>query len=95
MEECTSANIRVTNSDQVVSMSNLLLRSRSGPDGKLHLEVPVGAANVEFDIELVVRQHAASPNEWPAGYFDLFGSISDESLVRPPQGELPPATEMP
>jgi hypothetical protein len=75
-------------------MSNLLMRSRSGPDGKLHLEVPVSAPNTEFDIELVVRPHESSAEDWPAGYFDLFGSISDETLQRPPQGELPPAVEI-
>jgi hypothetical protein len=76
-------------------MSNLLMRSRSGPDGKLHLEVPVSAPNTEFDIELVVRPHEFRPGEWPANYFDLFGSISDETFVRPPQGERPPAAEIP
>ncbi|HBH50865.1 MAG TPA: hypothetical protein DDY91_03125 [Planctomycetaceae bacterium] len=81
--------------DEVFPMANLLIRSRSGPDGKLHLEVPVSAPNTEFDIELVVRPHESSTGEWPAGYFDLFGSISDETFVRPPQGELPSAADIP
>ena len=76
-------------------MSNLLMRSRSGPDGKLHLEVPVSAPNTEFDVEFVVRPHLPRPSDWPPGYFNLFGSISDESLVRPPQGELPAPAELP
>jgi hypothetical protein len=36
-------------------MSAIVLHSISGPDGKLHLEVPVGRANTEFEVELVVR----------------------------------------
>ena len=30
----------------------------------------------------------------PPGYFNLIGSIDDETFVRPPQGELPPPVEM-
>ena len=30
----------------------------------------------------------------PPGYFDLIGSIDDETFVRPPQGELPPPVEI-
>jgi hypothetical protein len=32
---------------------------------------------------------------WPAGYFEqTFGSISDDTFARPPQGELPPAVDL-
>ena len=75
-------------------MSKLLIRSRSGPDSKLHLEVPVGEPNTEFEVEVVVRPKNPSAEGWPPGSFDLFGSIADESLVRPPQGELPPPVEL-
>ena len=30
----------------------------------------------------------------PPGYFDLFGSVADETFVRPPQGELPLPVEL-
>ncbi len=76
-------------------MRNLLIHSRSGPDSKLRLEVPVGEPNAEFEVEVVVRAKNPSGDGWPPGYFDLFGSIADESFVRPPQGELPPAAELP
>jgi hypothetical protein len=71
-------------------MSNILIRSRSGPDSKLHLEVPVGQPNMEFEVEVTVRPQNPISADWPTGYFELFGSIADETLVRPPQGELPP-----
>ena len=32
---------------------------------------------------------------WPPGYFEnTFGSITDETFVRPPQGDLPPPVEL-
>ena len=31
---------------------------------------------------------------WPPGYFDLAGSIDDDTFVRPPQGELPKPLDM-
>ena len=36
-------------------MKSIVIYSRSGPDGKLHLEVPVGRANTEFEVEVVAR----------------------------------------
>jgi hypothetical protein len=59
----------------------------------LHLEVPVGTPNTEFEVEVVVRPRAGG-RLLPPGYFDLIGSIDDETFVRPPQGELPPPVEM-
>ena len=75
-------------------MSNILIRSRSGPDGKLHLEVPVEHPNTEFEVEVVVRPQNSRKEGWPAGYFELFGSITDETFIRPPQSELPPPVEL-
>ena len=37
---------------------------------------------------------APAEKGWPAGFFErTFGSIDDETFVRPPQGELPRAVE--
>jgi hypothetical protein len=75
-------------------MTSIVLHSTSGPDGKLHLEVPVGQPHTEFEVEIVARPKPAAGKGWPPGYFDLFGSIDDETFVRPPQGELPPPVEL-
>ncbi|MBX3398157.1 MAG: hypothetical protein KF873_05415 [Gemmataceae bacterium] len=75
-------------------MNGILIRSRSGPDSKLHLEVPVGQPDTDFEVEVIVRSKSRGSDAWPPGYFDLFGSIDDESFVRPPQGEWPPAVDM-
>ncbi len=75
-------------------MATIIIHSTSGPDGKLHLEVPVGQADTEFEVEVAVRPKADSGAAWPPGYFDLFGSLDDETFVRPPQGESPPAVNL-
>ena len=51
----------------------------------------------EFEVVVVVQPKqtsaaAESPEDrgWPPGYFEnTFGSITDDTFVRPPQGELP------
>jgi hypothetical protein len=75
-------------------MTSIVLHSTSGPDGKLHLEVPVGSPNTEFEVEVVVRAKKPGGILLPPRYFDLIGSIDDETFVRPPQGELPPPVEI-
>jgi hypothetical protein len=74
-------------------MASIVLHSTSGPDGKLRLEVPVGRPHTEFEVEVVVRPKSTGEG-WPPGYFELFGSIDDETFIRPPQGELPPPAEI-
>ena len=74
-------------------MTSIVLQSTSGPDGKLHLEVPVGSPNTEFEVEVVVRPKPTA-RTFPLGYFDLLGSVDDETLVRPTQPPLPPPVEI-
>jgi hypothetical protein len=74
-------------------MTSIVLHTTSGPDGKLHLEVPVGQPDTEFEVEVTARPKSAA-KDWPPNYFDLFGSIDDETFVRPPQGEWPPPVEL-
>ncbi len=73
---------------------SMVFHSRSGPDGKLHLEVPVGQPDTDFEVEVVVRPKLAA-RILPPGYFDLIGAIDDDTFVRPPQGELPPLCSIP
>ena len=74
-------------------MTNIVLHSTSGPDGTLHLDVPVGLADTEFEVKVTARPKSAGV-VLPPGYFDLIGSIDDETFVRQPQGELPPPVEL-
>jgi hypothetical protein len=74
-------------------MSSIVLRSRSGPDGKLHLEVPVGQPDTEYEVEIVVRPKPGKV-VLPPGYFDLLGSIDDETFTVHPQPPMPPPVEL-
>jgi hypothetical protein len=75
-------------------MSSIMLHSKSGPDSKLHLEVPVGTPNTEFEVELVVRPASGAGQGWPPGYSKLFGSIDDETFAVHPQPPLPPPVDI-
>jgi hypothetical protein len=72
---------------------NIVVSSKSGPDSKLHLEVPVNEPNAEFVVELVVRPKVTE-RILPAGYFDLLGSVQDETLQVHPQPSIPPAVTL-
>jgi hypothetical protein len=68
---------------------SIVIQSRSGADGKLHLEIPVDKADAEFEVEVVVRPRS-SAGRWPPGYAALFGSIDDDTFTVHPQPPLPP-----
>ena len=74
------------------------LSAKSGPDGVLHLSVPVGAAG-EFEVAVVVAPKPPTtdpaapktPEElgWPPGWLEkTYGSIQDEAFCAPTR---PPA----
>ncbi len=82
-------------------MQTLRVTERTGKDGVLHVSIPLGAPEAEFDVVLVVEPKGDKPvpalpddGGWPPHYFDLAGSIPDETFVRPPQGDLPRFVEM-
>jgi len=68
-------------------MATIVLKSRSGPDRKLHLEVPVEQADTEFEVEVVVRPKAKpmTQAEYAAWVRSMGGSITDPTFERPPQ----------
>jgi hypothetical protein len=74
-------------------MTSIVLHSTSGPDGKLHLEVPVGSPNTEFEVEVVLRPKPAA-RTFPPGYFDLLGSVDDDTLTVHPQPPMSPPLEI-
>ena len=70
-------------------------------EGVLHLNIPLGTAGVDVDVAVVVQlkslngthgETTAADLGWPKGFFEsTFGSVQDESFVRPPQPLLDPA----
>jgi hypothetical protein len=83
-------------------MQTMYISEKTGSDGILHLRIPVGQANAEFDVVVMLQPKTdasalieVSSFDWPPGYFEqTFGSITDETFVRPPQGELPNPVEL-
>jgi hypothetical protein len=58
-------------------------------DGTLK-KVGMAARREHRSISQWVKQRlvGALSHTWPAGYFELFGSLADESFERPPQPSL-------
>jgi hypothetical protein len=82
-------------------MQTIRVSEKTGKDGTLLLRIPLGMPEAEVEVVVVVQPKVTSapatpPDKqgWPAGYFDLAGSITDETFVRPPQGELPKAVDL-
>jgi hypothetical protein len=83
-------------------MQTLRLTERTGKDGVLHVSIPLGTPEADFEVVLVVQPKDAKPMPatpeelgWPPGYFEnTFGSITDETFERPPQGKLPKPVEL-
>ena len=76
-------------------MEAIRVLEKTGKDGTLLLRIPLGRPDVEYDVVVIAHPKdesatAAEPQGggWPPGYFDLAGSIADESFIRHPQGEL-------
>ncbi len=70
--------------------------SKVGDDGILHLDIPVGATNAEFEVVVVLQPKASAAKPevsenlgWPPGYFErTAGSIQDPTFRRHDQGEF-------
>jgi len=80
-------------------MQTIRVLEKTGKDGMLSLRIPLGKPEAEYEVLVVVQPMttATTPEGrgWPPGYFEnTFGSIGDETFVRPPQGELPRPVEL-
>jgi hypothetical protein len=65
-------------------MTTLRFRQKSGPNGQLRLDIPVGKADAECDVVVVVEPPAA-PAEWLPGFWEqLSWGWQGEPLTRPP-----------
>ncbi|MBL8828269.1 MAG: hypothetical protein JNM18_14910 [Planctomycetaceae bacterium] len=68
-------------------MSNIVINSVVGPDGTLHLEVPIGMENANQPVRVVIEPTGKlmTPAEWSAFVGTMAGSIADPTFERPPQ----------
>jgi hypothetical protein len=75
------------------TMQTIHLKSHVGNDGVLNLRVPVGVAETDVDVVVVVQpcpaDRTAAPNGWPPGFFEqTYGSLREPPLERGEQGEF-------
>jgi hypothetical protein len=80
-------------------MQTIRVLEKTGEDGTLSLNIPLGKPNLDCEVIVVVqpcdKQSVLSGGGWPPGYFDkTFGAINDDTFVRQPQGALPPPVEL-
>ena len=76
-------------------MHTIQTRERTGRDGALCLRIPLGQPDTEFDVVVVVQPKSfADTLRLPPGYFDLLGSIDDETFIIHPQPPLPPPVQV-
>jgi hypothetical protein len=69
-------------------MKTLHFRQKSGANGQLCLDIPVGKPDADCDIVVIVEP-AAAPGEWLPGFWErLSQGWQGEPLTRPPQGEF-------
>jgi len=75
-------------------MRSILIRSRVGADGILHLDVPSGLADTDVEVTVIlqpVNQPAPGRTEelgWSSGFFEsVVGSWQGEPLTREFEGE--------
>ena len=75
-------------------MLTIPAKTRTAEDGTLSLKVSTGIPDAEVDVLIVIEtvrpgdSSSAPAAEWPNGYFELFGSLREVNLERPPQGVL-------
>lgn len=77
-------------------MQSIQLKSRIGSDGILHLEIPVGLTEQDLEVMVIFqvieskgKTEAGEGLGWPPDFFEkTAGSISNQTFIRYPQGEL-------
>ena len=70
-------------------MGNIVVDSVVGPDGTLHLDVPIGIENANQPVHVVIEagRKTMTQAEWRIFVRSLAGSITDPTFERP--GQLP------
>jgi hypothetical protein len=68
-------------------MKTLHFRQKTGANGKLRLDIPVGKPDAECEVVVLVEP-AGAPAEWLPGFWEqLSKGWQGEPLTRPAQGE--------
>jgi len=79
-------------------MQTIRVLEKTGKDGMLSLRIALDKPEAEYEVLVIVQPRMATTSleqrGWPPGYFDLAGSIDDDTFCRHPQGELPKPVEL-
>jgi hypothetical protein len=70
-------------------MNRMVVRSRIGPDGVLHVSVPVSPAEANREVQVTIEPVTSRPatqEEWRQFVLTTAGSVTDPSFVRHDQG---------
>ena len=80
-------------------MTRIVIHSRAGPDGVLHVDVPLGTSEADREFRVVIEdttpphlQHAV--DEWLA-FVDRTAGAWEGEFERPEQGQLEMRDELP
>ena len=79
-------------------MNSIVLHSRVGSDGVLHLDVPIGEAGANREVQVTIDPLGLAPltqEEWRNFVLSTAGSITDPSFVRHEQGAYEQREELP
>ncbi len=72
-------------------MNRIVVKSKVGHDGTLHLSLPLGAAEADQEVQVTVEACASvtppSQSDWAAWVDSMAGSWQGD-FERPPQGEF-------
>ena len=78
-------------------METIKFTTHVGSDGLLKLEVPVNVKDTDLEVVIIMYSTETRVDElgWPVGFFEeTFGSLADDPIERPPQGEYEVRDEM-
>lgn len=81
-----------------IDMNRMVVHSRVGADGVLHLAVPIGKAEADKEVQVTidpVPKPTMTQEEWRQFVLSTAGSITDPTFVRHGQGEYERREELP
>jgi hypothetical protein len=78
-------------------MAPIELKSRADADGVLNLLIPLGRADANREVRVVVERfsHSLNSEEWKRAVHATAGSITDPTFLRHTQGNYEDRDELP
>ena len=81
-------------------MNRMVLHSLVGPDGVLHITVPIGKEYADREVQVTIEPVKVGPTlmtqeEWRDFVLTTAGSVTDPSFVRHEQSEYERREELP